>query len=80
MNSGKEKQFSVTASPVNAYADDVAVLARDRNSLKETTTLIEKEENKRGIYINEHKTKYMREEDQLNIRRRILREEENKLA
>ena len=34
-------------------------MARDRNSLKETTTLIKKEANKRDIYINEYKTKYM---------------------
>ena len=42
-----------------AYADDLAVLARDRNSLKETTTLIENETNKRDLYINKHKIKYV---------------------
>ena len=41
------------------YADDLAVLARDRNYLKEKTTLIEIEANKKGLYINEHKTKCM---------------------
>ena len=54
-----------------AYADDFAVLKRDRNSLKETTTLIEKEPNKRGLYINEHKIKYMtveRGRKQANLR------------
>ena len=38
------------------------MLARDRNIFKETTTLLAKEANKRCLYINEHKIKYMTEE------------------
>ena len=46
------------AVQIVAYVDDLAVLAKDRNGLKETTTLIEKEVNKRCLYINENNQIY----------------------
>lgn len=42
-----------------SYADDVAIIARDQKSLRETLQTITTEARKREIEINEGKTKYM---------------------
>jgi sorting nexin-29 len=42
-----------------AYADDVAIVGRNKNALKDTLVNIESEARKRGLLINENKTKYM---------------------
>jgi hypothetical protein len=42
-----------------AYADDVAIVGRNRNALKDTPVNIESEARKRSLLINENKTKYM---------------------
>jgi hypothetical protein len=42
-----------------AYADDVAIVGRNKNVLKNTLVSIESEARKRGLLINENKTKYM---------------------
>jgi type IV secretory pathway VirB4 component len=38
-----------------AYADDVAVVGRNKNSLKNTLVSIESEARKRGLLINENR-------------------------
>jgi Reverse transcriptase (RNA-dependent DNA polymerase)/Endonuclease/Exonuclease/phosphatase family len=43
-----------------AYADDIAVVARDMRSLEEVVEKINKEAKKRGLEINSKKTKYMK--------------------
>jgi sorting nexin-29 len=42
-----------------AYADDVAIVSRNKNALKDTLVNIESEGRERGLLINENKTKYM---------------------
>jgi lipopolysaccharide export LptBFGC system permease protein LptF len=42
-----------------AYADDVATVSRNKNAIKDTLVNIESEARKRGLRINENKTKYM---------------------
>jgi hypothetical protein len=42
-----------------AYADDVAIVSRNKNALKDNLINIESEARKRGLRINENKTKYM---------------------
>jgi hypothetical protein len=42
-----------------AYADDVAIVSRNKSALKGTLVNIESEARKRGLRINENKTKYM---------------------
>jgi len=42
-----------------AYADDVAIVGRNKNALKDTLVNIESEARKRGLRINENKNKYM---------------------
>jgi len=42
-----------------AYADDVAIVGRNKNALKDTLVNIKSEARKRGLRINENKTKYM---------------------
>ena len=42
-NCNPKRTITNRAVQIVAYADGLAILARDRNSLKETTTLIEKE-------------------------------------
>jgi len=42
-----------------AYADDVAIVGRNKNALKDALVNIESETRKRGLRINENKTKYM---------------------
>ena len=47
------------STQIFAYADDVAVVNRNKNVLKDTLVNIESEARKRGLRINENKTKYM---------------------
>jgi hypothetical protein len=42
-----------------AYADYVVIVGRNKNALKDTLVNIENETRKRGLRINENKTKYM---------------------
>ena len=42
-----------------AYADDVAIVSRNKNTLTDTLCNIESEARERGLVINEKKTKYM---------------------
>jgi len=42
-----------------AYANDVAIVRRNKNALKDTLVNIESEARKRGLQINENKTKLM---------------------
>jgi hypothetical protein len=47
------------STQILAYADDVAIMSRSKNALKDTLDNIEKEARRRGLLINENKTKYM---------------------
>jgi sorting nexin-29 len=47
------------STQVCAYADDVAIVSRNKNALKDTLLNIESEARERGLLINENKTKYM---------------------
>ena len=42
-----------------AYADDVAIVGRNKNALKDTLVKIECKARKRCLWINENRTKYM---------------------
>jgi len=42
-----------------AYADDVAIVGRNKNALKDTLVNTKSKARKRGLQINENKTKYM---------------------
>lgn len=48
------------SSQVVAYADDIAVIARDKNSLEDLVNKIDREAQRRGLEINQSKTKYMK--------------------
>jgi len=47
------------ATQILAYADDVAILSRNKNALKDVLDNIESEARERGRTVNENKTKYM---------------------
>ena len=47
------------STQILAYANDVAIVGRSKNALKDTIVNIESEARKRGLRINENKTKYM---------------------
>ena len=47
------------STQIFAYADDVAILSRNKNALKDALGNIESEARERGPLINENKTKYM---------------------
>ena len=42
-----------------AYVDDAAIVGRNKNALRDTLVNIESEARKRGLLINENKTKHM---------------------
>lgn len=42
-----------------AYADDIALIAKNKRSLEKGLLMLEREAGKRGLEINEEKTKYM---------------------
>jgi len=46
--------------PLLAYADDVVILGESQQDIKKATELLIRSANKRGLNINETKTKYMR--------------------
>jgi len=47
------------STQILAYADDVAIMSRSKNALKDTLFNIEKEARRRGLLVNENKTKHM---------------------
>jgi hypothetical protein len=47
------------STQILVYADDVAIMSRNKNTLKDTLVNIEKEARRRGLLVNENKTKYM---------------------
>jgi sorting nexin-29 len=47
------------STQIFAYADNVAIMSRNKNALKDTPVNIESEARQRGLLINENKTKYM---------------------
>jgi sorting nexin-29 len=47
------------STQIFAYADDVAILSRNKNALKDTVINTESEARRRGLLINENKTKHM---------------------
>ena len=47
------------STQIFAYADEVAILSRNKNALKDTLGNIESEARGRGLLKNENKTKYM---------------------
>ena len=51
--------IGIKSSQILAYADDVAIVSRNKNALKETLDNIESEARQRGLLINENKIKYM---------------------
>jgi hypothetical protein len=46
------------STQILAYADDVAIMSRSKNALKDTSNL-KQEAGRRGLLVNENKTKYM---------------------
>ena len=48
-----------TSTQILAYADNVALMSRSKNALKDTLHNVEKEARRRGLQVNENKTKYM---------------------
>ena len=52
------------------YADDVAIMSRSRNALKDTLFNIEKEAKRRGLLVNENETKY------IQVARAVLNDEQ----
>jgi sorting nexin-29 len=47
------------STQILAYADDVSIMNRSKNTLKGTFSNIKKEARRRGLLVNENKTKYM---------------------
>jgi hypothetical protein len=47
------------STQIFAYAADVAIVSRNKNALKDTLVNIQNEGRRRGLLINENKTKYM---------------------
>jgi len=47
------------STKILANADDVAIMSRSKNALKDTFSNIEQEARKRGLLVNGNKTKYM---------------------
>jgi sorting nexin-29 len=47
------------STQIFAYADDVVLVSRNKNALKDTLVNIESEARERGLLINENKTKHM---------------------
>jgi hypothetical protein len=47
------------STQILAYADDVAIMSRSKNALKDAFSNIEKEARRRGLLINENTNKYV---------------------
>jgi len=45
------------STQILAYVDDVAIMSRSKNALKDTFSNIEQEARRRGLLVNENKTK-----------------------
>lgn len=56
---GANKIISTNSTQLIAYADDIALIARDRRSLEDTFKILTTEAKSRGLEINQDKTKYM---------------------
>jgi sorting nexin-29 len=52
-------QIGTKSTQILAYADDMAVLSRNKNALKDVLDNTESEARERGLIVNENKTKYM---------------------
>jgi len=55
----KQKNKGVCVCVCFAYADDVAILSKNKNALKDALGNTDSEARERGLLINENKTKYM---------------------
>jgi sorting nexin-29 len=51
--------IGIKSTQILAYADDVAMVSRNKNALKDTLDTTESEARKRDLLINENKNKYM---------------------
>ena len=51
--------IGIKSTQILEYADDVEMVSRNKNALKDTLDNIESEARQRGLLINENKTKYM---------------------
>jgi hypothetical protein len=51
--------IGIKSTQILAYADDVAIVSRNKNALQDTFDNTESEARQRGLLINENKTKYM---------------------
>ncbi|KAJ3666612.1 hypothetical protein Zmor_002047 [Zophobas morio] len=58
-NSHAEGTIINKSVQIIAYADDLALIAKDKKSLSKLLTLITNEASKRGLDINVKKTKYL---------------------
>jgi sorting nexin-29 len=47
------------STQIFAYADDMEIVSRNKNALKDTVNNTESKARRRGLLINENKTKYM---------------------
>jgi len=52
-------RIGTKSTQIFAYADDVAILSRNKNALKDALGNTESAARERGLIINENKTKYM---------------------
>lgn len=62
----------IKSTQMNAYADDIALVARRQDDLKEKFIKLERNADKVGLKINEHKTKFM-----TMSRSQVRREQQN---
>jgi len=53
------RHIGTKSTQIFAYADNVAILSRNKNALKDALGNIESEARERGLLINKNKTKYM---------------------
>jgi sorting nexin-29 len=51
--------IGIKSTQIFAYADNVAIVSRNKNALKDTLVSIESEARQRGLLINENRNKYM---------------------
>ena len=51
--------IGIKSTQILAYADDVAIVGRTKNALKDILDNIESEARQTGLLFNENKTKYM---------------------
>jgi endonuclease/exonuclease/phosphatase family metal-dependent hydrolase len=56
---GLDRAITVSATQVIAYADDIALITRDKKSLGAALQKLVTETEKRGLQLNQDKTKYM---------------------